>query len=331
MALHRNHSTMTAKTVYGAASWLGVLVIASIILYPTKSAPLDPTVHAVAQADTSDSLPRVAGREILVAGYAGAPFYHRSDVHMTRPDGTDLKLKQLGWDGDALHFPIDGGIRSVEWWGALGLMVDFTHNKAVSRLGKGAHGRKLAISKIEEVEAEGTLNGQPVRSNVKLTDVFERFEFSHGHNTLLFTGLVRPMSGASRAKPYFGIGVGAALPHVEAWFPGGRRDDRTSEYQFAGLAAQAIAGIELRIGKVSYFIEYKLIWAHIAGSLTGDESWLDFMLPVDILRQFTRWWRGQEPRLGRFKTTLTLHEVVGGAGYWLQSQPNDQGMRETRR
>jgi hypothetical protein len=40
------------------------------------------------------------GREILIAGYAGGPLYHRSDVHLVRPDGTGLTLKELGWDGD---------------------------------------------------------------------------------------------------------------------------------------------------------------------------------------------------------------------------------------
>jgi len=281
-------------------------------------APADPQSHEKAATASPAAKPETAGREILFAGYAGSPFYHRSDVHIVRPDDTDLTLKQMGWDGDPLYFPIDGGIRSVEWWGSAGFMVDFTHNKAVPRLGKGAHGRKLAHPVIETAEAEGTLEGQPIPPEVKLTDVLERFEFTHGHNTLLFTGMLRLPSLTPRVRPYLGLGVGFAIPHVEVWFPGGKRDDRTSEYQYAGPAAQAIAGIELRTGKASYFLEYKFIWAHISGALTGDESWMNFWMPGDLARQFMRWWRGEQPKLGRFETTLALHEVVGGAGYWLQ-------------
>jgi hypothetical protein len=323
-ALYGTAEGTLAALVDKGASAFAALVLAGMVLQAIASdsamAPSDPVVHTASAARDPASPQDKAGREILIAGYAGGPLYHRSDVHMVRPDGTDLTLKQLGWDGDMLYFPIDGGIRSVEWWGPAGFMVDFTHNKAVPRLGKGAHGRKLAHPVVEEVEAEGTLAGQPISPRVKLTDVFERFEFTHGHNTLLFTGLVRPLSLTSRIRPYFGIGFGFALPHVEAWFPGGARDDRTSEYQYAGPAAQAIAGLELRTGKASYFLEYKFIWAHLMGALTGDESWLDFMMPDDLRRQFMRWWRGEEPKFGRFETTLFLHEIVGGAGYWWQAR-----------
>jgi hypothetical protein len=281
------------------------------------SAPETPVRSEAATADpaTAASTP---GREILISGYISQPLYRRSDVHMTRPDGTDVRLKALGWDGDALMFPIDGGIRSVEWWGSAGLMVDFLHNKAVARLGKGAHGRKIKNGIIEDVETEGTLAGKPAPSPVKLTDVFERLEFTHGHNVLLFTGLVRPPAFTPRIRPSFGLGAGFALPHVEVWFPGGARDDRTSEYQYAGPAAQAVAGIEIRTGRMSYFLEYKLSWAHIAAALTGDESWADFLLPGDLLRQFGRWWRGEEPRLGRIETTLFAQQAAFGAGYWWQ-------------
>lgn len=257
---------------------------------------------------------------ILIAGYAGAPFYYRSDVHLTRPDGTDTVLKRLGWDGDALYFPIDGGIRSVEWWGGAGLMVDFLHNKAIARLGKGAHGRKLAHPVIEEVDAAGTIAGQPAPPRVKLTDVLERFEFTHGHNVLLFTPLVRVGSLTPRIRPYFGLGAGFALPHVEVWPAGAGREQRTNEYQLAGPAAQAVAGLEFRTGKLSYFIEYKFTYAWISGALTGDQSWLNFNIPGDLWRQLGRWWRGEAPRYGHFSTRLGAHQMVAGAGYWWKAK-----------
>jgi hypothetical protein len=315
LAPHRGHLgslvAMAAILASFAAAWMSV----------EPNAPDRRMPAATSAAGEQARRTGRPGREILIAGYAGGPLYHRSDVHLVRPGGTDLTLKGLGWDGDALYFPIDGGIRSVEWWGSLGFMVDFLHNKAISRLGRGAHGRKLADPVIETVDAEGAIGGKPAPAQIKLTDVLERFEFTHGHNTLIFTGMIRPFALTPSVRPYFGAGFGFAIPHVEVWFPGGKKEDRTNEYQYAGPAAQGLAGIEFRRGNWSYVLEYKLMWASIEGALTGDESFLNFMMPGDLARQFMRWWKGEEPRLGRFETTLTAHTLVGGAGYWWQVRP----------
>jgi hypothetical protein len=129
------------------------------------------TTHNSNTRDTRE----VGGVESLIAGYVGNPIYYRSNINVVRPDGTDLKLKGLGWDGDALHFPIDGGVRYVRWNDRFGFMVDFLHNKAIARLGKSSHGRKLKYPVIEEVSASGTFKGKPVPSRIKLTkSVFHR-------------------------------------------------------------------------------------------------------------------------------------------------------------
>src|SRR5690606_8977237 len=132
---------------------LAAMVVASVLpwLLPAV-APEDQPAPAVLQATAPASEPAFTGREILVAGYAGLPYYYRSDVRLEQPNGTKLLLKRLGWDGDAFYFPIDGGIRSVEWRGNTGLMIDFLHNKAIARLGRGSHGRKLANPVVEDVE-----------------------------------------------------------------------------------------------------------------------------------------------------------------------------------
>lgn len=264
--------------------------------------------------------PTARPREILLAGYISQPFYDRSDLRLERPDGTDLTLKRLGWDGDALMPPIDGGIRSMEWWGPFGFMIDFLHNKAVARLGKGAHGRKLANPVIEDAELHGTLKGQPAPDRMTLTDIFTRLEFTHGHNVLIFTPMLQLGSGlVPGVRPYFGAGAGFALPHVEVWFPGETK--RTNEYQYAGPAAQFVAGIDIRRGRFSMILEYKFSFAWIAGALTGEESWKNFNMPGDLLRQLGRWWRGEAPALGRFATTLAAHQMAVGAGYWWSRAP----------
>jgi hypothetical protein len=135
--------------------------------------------------------PRYARNETVVSAYGGAPVYQRSDLHLERPDATDMTFKRLGWDGDSFYFPIDGGVRVIRWSGPFGAMIDFLHNKAITRLGKGAHGRKIKNALVEDVETIGTLKGKLAPSPLHLTDLLERLEFTHGHNVLIPTALVR--------------------------------------------------------------------------------------------------------------------------------------------
>jgi hypothetical protein len=297
----------------------GLIFVILLTLIHSASRPDASEGHQARSVTQSNEPTRATtGREILIAGYVGAPFYYRSDVHLVQPGGTDVILKRLGWDGDALHFPIDGGVRSVEWWGRFGLMVDFLHNKAIARLGKGAHGRKLAEPIVETVDATGLIAGLPAPARLKLTELFERFEFTHGHNMLFLTPMVLLPSVGPGVSPYFGLGAGFALPHVEVWSPNAGRDHRTNEYQLAGPAAQFVAGLDFRFGQWSYFVEYKFSYAWISGALTGDQSWMNFNMPGDLVRQFRRWWRGDEPKFGHFSTTLAAHQIVAGSGYWFE-------------
>ncbi len=169
---------------------------------------------------------------------------------------------------------------------------------------------------------------------MRLTDLFDRLEFTHGHNVLLLTGLARLAPLTPRIRPYLGLGAGVAVPHVEVWFAGEGAKSRTHEYQYAGPAAQLMAGLELRVGRGSYFVEYKFIWASLSGTLTGGRSWSlkdlkspwlprwlvePFVglteMPGDLWRQLERWRSGEAPKQGTFATSLSLHEVVIGAGY----------------
>ena len=307
-------------------SLLAALLAAAVMAAPWIAAAAlpddggDETAAASAPAALRPAGP--VSRETYIAGYIGQPFYYRSNVHLTRPDGTDVTLKGLGWDGDALYFPIDGGLRSVQWagvTGATGYMVDFLHNKAVARLGKGAHGRKLSNGVVDEIEMSGQLKGAPAPAGkTKLTDVFERLEFTHGHNVLMFVPMLRLGAIMPGVRPYFGIGGGLALPHVEVWFPGDANSQRTNEYQLAGPSAQALAGLEIRTGKVSYFIEYKFSYAGLSTALTGGQSWKNFNMLGDLVNQATRWWSGETPKFGTLSTQLVAHQICAGVGYWWQ-------------
>lgn len=273
------------------------------------------TTTAPTAAGTEPTAMRPA-REILFSFYVSQPFYYRSDVKLTRNDDTDVTFKQIGWDGDMLMPPIDGGLRSVEWFRNFGFMVDFLHNKAVSRLGFGAHGRKIPNPVIDVVEAEGKIAGKPVESPVELRKIFKRLEHTHGHNVLLFTPMLRFGSVAWPVRPYVGVGAGFAVPHVEVRFQGEEKKKWTNEYQYVGPAAQAVAGLEFRFRKWGFFLEYKFSHAWVDAALTGGKSWKNFNLPGDLYNQFMRWWRSEKPE-GRVQTHLTAHQIAGGFGRWV--------------
>lgn len=328
-----------AGLVEKASAAVAILMLAATAAGPVLEQVAEPertAQDAPIPAVGADPAAMSAGKETIVHAYVSQPFYLRSDLHLTRPNGTDMILKKLGWDGDALSPPIDGGARVVTWTGPFGTMVDFLHNKAVARLGVGAHGRKKPNGIIDEIATTGLLRGHAAPDKLKLTDMFERLEFTHGHNVLLYNGLMR-LAGLSwgGARPYVGIGGGIAMPHVEVIFTGEKDKPWTSEYQLGGPAAQAIAGLEFRTGRVSYFVEYKLSWAWLTGAITGDHSlswkntplatylpkWMAealvgfWELPGDMLRQNKRWRTGEEPKEGRFSTTLTANQLAAGVGY----------------
>ncbi|HRD76939.1 MAG TPA: lipid A oxidase, partial [Hyphomicrobiaceae bacterium] len=130
-----------------------------------------------------------------------------------------------------------------------------------------------------------------------------------------------------RVRPYIGIGGGIAVPHVEVWFPGANAVERTNEYQYAGPAAQAVAGFEISAGRVTYFVEYKFTYAWISSTLTADQSWKNFNMPGDLFRQFRRWLAGSSPKIGTISTTLGAHQIVAGAGYTWRAPKADPSSR----
>lgn len=299
--------------VGACAALLAIHVPAWVASVGTRDHATAPVKTGTAEADVKTTSGDRGER--VVAGYVGAPFYHRSDVHLKRPDGTDARFKDLGWDGDALHFPIDGGVRLTRWHGLFGYTIDFLHNKAVSRLGKGAHGRKLKNPVIETVGVEGRISGQPAPEQMKLTDAFGRLEFTHGHNMLFLTPLVRLGEIFPGIRPYLGVGFGAALPHVEITFPGQPDDERTYEYQYTGPALQLMAGLEYQRGRGRFFLEYKFSYAFISANLTGGKSWKNFFMPGDLARQFYATVWGNPQPYGSLTTVLIAHQPIIGGGY----------------
>ena len=172
-------------------------------------------------------------------------------------------------------------------------MVDFTHSKA--------------YAPMQDIKTmQGTFDGKPVAGKGKVEDFFDRLEFTHGHNMLTLNGLMR-FARFGRFAPYAGLGGGVSLPHSEVHAI--TDPARTYEYQYTGLNAQALLGLEFRLNTGSVFIEYKFTIADYSAPITHrDGSWL----PIDMWRQFSRWWSGAEPPGGWASTRLSSHQVIGG-------------------
>lgn len=238
--------------------------------------------------------------ETMVAGYFGAPYTYPSDIRIDNPAAkTDVTLKHAGWDAKPFKSPIYYGLR-VARWGALsrtGVMVDFTHSKTITR-------------PDEEVDLQGVINGAPAPAKAKIGAMFKHLEFSHGHNMVTLNGLLRLASLTPRLSPYVGAGAGVSLPHTEVQMTD--EEKRTYEYQYAGPVAQALAGIEVRLGSTSLFFEYKFSFAAQSAPLSRYETGT---LLTDIWRQYGDWAAGKVPAGGHISTHLSSHNVIGGVGY----------------
>lgn len=282
-----------------AASW--ILAEDPDIAFPDAVAKVE--VDAGGDAETGDQAARRfvhegTDRETFVGAYGGAPYTYPSRITVDDGRGTKLELPSVPWDARPFDHPIYYGIRVVRWnrSSPVGIMVDFTHNKAIAR-------------KKADAAAKGTIEGKPVAADAKVGDIFHHLEFTHGHNLLTLNALFRPGLGSALLKPYVGLGAGVSLPHSEAQFKG--IAGRTYEYQYTGPNMQFVAGIELRIPRFTYFLEYKFAVAPYHVPLHGRDGDTLF---VDLARQFARWWSGAAPERGWLSTRLVNHNIGAGMG-----------------
>lgn len=250
------------------------------------------------RAAPPDSTLAPATREWMIAAYSGSPYTYDSDVRIKNPGVHDFAVKDVEWQGKPFINPIYYGVRIARWFegGRTGSMLDFTHSKAISRPGQDAR-------------FEGTLGGKPAPGTALIKDMFSKLEASHGHNMLTLNGLLRLPSFSARVSPYVGVGAGISLPHSEVHVKGDPA--RTYEYQYAGPVGQALIGLEIRLPRMSYFIEYKFSAAPYEMPLTHRDGTFLF---EDLWIQFQRWWSGEPPPGGYASTTFISHQVVGGLG-----------------
>jgi hypothetical protein len=289
-----------------AAGAAALLLIASTTMTIMEQSALDNEPSRAARDSTSTDPAVLPGQETLVGAFTGVPYTYPSQVRIGKEGSpTFFKIDPVHWYTEPLHNPIYYGVRVARWGARAGVMVDFIHSKALGRLG-------------EESNFDGTIDGKPLPTRAPISDVMKKMEFSHGHNMLLFNGLLRLPSLGAHLSPYVGAGAGVLLPHAEVGFANKFGHSRTYEYNYAGPAGQALAGIEIRLARVSLFIEYKFTYGHYGAPLSEvDGSWLF----LDLWRQVKRWIDGAEPPGGHIETEIVSHQVVGGFAARFAARP----------
>ncbi|MGQ0671548.1 MAG: hypothetical protein ACT4N2_01530 [Hyphomicrobium sp.] len=275
-----------------------VLAMVALVGSSMAQAPADPADEIATVEAAARYAAAAPERETMVGAYMGAPHTYASDVKVSAPPKHDFTVRQVEWNGEPFKNPIYYGVRIARWFegGNRGAMLDFTHSKALAALDQNA-------------EFTGTINGAPAPARATIRDIFKKLEASHGHNMLTLNGLLRLPGFGLRIWPYVGIGGGISLPHSEVHIKS--EPARTYEYQYAGLVGQALVGVEVRLPRLSYFLEYKFSFAPYEMPLTGLEG---YILWTDLWRQFRRWSSGEAPPGGYLTTTYTSHQVIGGLG-----------------
>ncbi len=289
-------------SVLAAAILLSVSTVTTVL----EQSALTPDESGVARDGAGAGPTTLPTKETMVGAYTGVPYTYPSPVHIHKTGGTDFTIDPVHWYTDPFHNPIYYGARVVHWFagGKAGMMVDFMHSKAMARLD-------------EEASFSGQIDGKPLPPRARIRNIVKKLEFSHGHNMLLLTPLLRLPGIGAHLSPYIGAGAGVLLPHAEVGLtaPG---HHRTYEYNYAGPAGQALVGLEVRLSKMSFFIEYKFTYGKYDAPLSQmDGSWLF----SDLWREFQRWRKGEQPPGGHIDTDIVSHQVVSGLAVRFAARP----------
>ena len=130
----------------------------------------------------------------------------------------------VGWEGKSFDAPIYYGIRTTLWRKViLRYGAEFTHTKAYA--------------------PNSALQGAG----------FDRLEFTDGHNIITLNINKRWELGEFNAHSLIGLGI--AIPHVDALPSGGQH---TFEYQYTGPAVRGALGLSRQLNDMfSIFTEYQ--------------------------------------------------------------------------
>jgi hypothetical protein len=254
--------------MHGAA-WLAWIVTLPGVARPSV-APFERPHPAITREVSRPPQPRAqaatSGREFFVSwGYNGDR-YARSDLHISQPSlGNDFTLVGVrvrdskAWTDLFNHslfvpqYNLRFGLFFNEKWG---LEVALDHMKWIVR-------------EDQQVRMTGTLNGEPVDTQVTLTPDVLRYQLNNGANPI-FVNLIRRfhVAGAPGRTGHVAVlaktGGGFAVPHTENTLFGQPNDKGFQP--FHGWNLDAGAAVRIHILKPLYFeVEQKFVYARYSG------------------------------------------------------------------
>ena len=166
----------------------------------------------------------VNAKSIEIGVYGGIQSSPHSRITGKHSTSGAQYTELVGWEGKSFDAPIYYGIRTTFWRNdKLGYGAEFTHTKAYAP------------------------------SNALQNAGFDRLEFTDGHNIITFN--INRRWELGEFKTYSLVGLGIAMPHVDALPSGGLH---TFEYQYTGPAVRAAIGLSRNLNEdFSIFTEYQ--------------------------------------------------------------------------
>lgn len=187
--------------------------------------------------------------EWVLAAYLGTAHTMSAPLSLVQPAaGTEITLASVDYGGESFTPPFYYGYRlsyfpkPTSW---VGVEAEFIHLKAYAETDGSTR-------------ATGMHRGTPVREQLPVREVVERFSISHGLNLVLVNGVVRrtlrrDQQGEMQLTGR--IGAGPTIPHAESAIDGVAYEG----YEFGTIAAHAAIGMEIRIWRqLAALAEYKV-------------------------------------------------------------------------
>ena len=194
--------------------------------------------------------------EVELSIFTGVALSQNSDLDLHQTGGTDLTFHDVSFEGRDFQIPPYYGVR------ALWLPSDDSH------WGFGAEffHMKMYAGTDDSVHVTGRRNGVGVDDTERISDTIDSFSLSHGLNYALADVVYRWMPGRrgenflGHLTPYAGIGLGAAIPHVESNINGRFHE----EYQLHGPGMEALTGVNIMLSQHwGLMFEYKFTYANL--------------------------------------------------------------------
>ena len=208
-------------------------------------------------------LPAPAHAQFFVEAFGGKEVVPDADLALIQPTlSTDVRFKSVEWDDESFTLPPYYGygfgyfLESVPWFG---LRLEFKHQKVFARTD-------------QSYPASGTLDGDTVDRNIRLDEIVQDLQVTHGMNTISVVFIGRRRFNETSEFPrgqtqvYGGLGTGVLLSHTDSTV---RESAFPSSYRLGSTPIfEALAGARFHATRTLYgLVEYKMTRVHVGGAV----------------------------------------------------------------